>query len=320
MKSMEEAKRRYEEIPIPEELNQRVLDAVQMAEAKRVKQGRIAQGQVEQGQIAQGQMEQSQTKPHQKIYGSWRARWARGGLAAAAAAAVLFVAGLNTNVAFAEGAGRLPVIGPVARVLTFRSYQTEMDAVHISVEVPSVEMIAADLKGLEAEVNEQIHQFCQDYADEARERAMEYRQAFLDTGGTEEEWAAHNIQIQVWYEVKSQTADFLSLVVTGSENWTSAYQEFRYYNFDLQKGGLMTLEDVLGKDFVTRANAEIERQIEDRRKEGEIFWTAEEGGFSGISEDVSFYLNESGNPVIVFDAYSIAPGSAGRVEFEIPRA
>ena len=73
------------------------------------------------------------------------------------------------------------------------------------------------------------------------------RTAFLETGGTEEEWAAHNIEIKVWYEVKTHTDRYLSVAVTGAENWTSAYSETRYYNFDLEKGRQVTLSDLLAK-------------------------------------------------------------------------
>jgi len=31
------------------------------------------------------------------------------------------------------------------------------------------------------------------------------------------------------------------------------------------------------------------------------------------------YINENGNPVIVFEKYEIAPGAAGAVEFEIQK-
>ena len=39
--------------------------------------------------------------------------------------------------------------------------------------------------------------------------------------------------------------------------------------------------------------------------------------FSVIRDDTPFYLNESGQPVIVFEPYEIAPGSEGRQEFVI---
>lgn len=282
MNPMEEAKKRYEETEIPQELAERIQVEIRRAEGKR-RRVRL-----------------------------WN-RGLRGGMAAAAAGAVLFTTALNTSTAFAESAGQLPVIGAVARVLTFRAYETETDDLKISVEIPSIEMISQEFAGLEQSVNEEIYQLCEQYAAEAQARAEEYRQAFLDTGGTQEEWEAHQIEIKVWYEVKSQTEDYLSLAVMGSENWTSAYNETRYYNFDLKDGKLVTLEDILGEGYQDKVNAEIRRQMEERKQNGAVFFD----DFEGIPQDIPFYLNEEGNPVIVFAAYEIAPGSEGTQEFEI---
>lgn len=281
MKSMEEAKRKYDEIPIPSELSKRVGKEIERANMKR-----------------------------KKIL-VFRRRVQKG-TAAAAAVVVLFTAALNTNTAFAETAGQLPVIGPVARVLTFRSYQTEEEDLKISVEIPTIEMISEDMNGLEQSVNKEILALCEQYAQAAKIRAEEYRQAFLDTGGTEEEWAAHNIEIKVWYEVKSQTDEYLSLAIIGTENWSSAYSETKYYNFDLKEGKLVTLQDILGDEYQQIANESIQNQM---KENSEIYWD----DFEGIQEDTPFYLNESGNPVIVFEKYEIAPGSEGQQEFEIKR-
>ena len=281
MKSMEEAKRKDDEIPIPSELSKRVGKEIEKANMKR-KQLLVFRRRVQKG------------------------------TAAAAAVVVLFTAALNTNTAFAETAGQLPVIGPVARVLTFRSYQTEEEDLKISVEIPTIEMISEDMNGLEQSVNEEILALCEQYAQAAKTRAEEYRQAFLDTGGTEEEWAAHNIEIKVWYEVKSQTDEYLSLAIMGTENWSSAYSETKYYNFDLKEGKLVTLQDILGDEYQQIANESIQNQM---KENSEIYWD----DFEGIQEDTPFYLNESGNPVIVFEKYEIAPGSEGQQEFEIKR-
>ena len=106
MNSMEKAKRRYDETEIPEELSGRIQEEIRKADLKR---NRIL---------------------------AFR-RGLRGSAAAAAAAAVVFTAALNTSTAFAETAGSLPVIGAVARVLTFRSYEEEGEDLKISVEIPS---------------------------------------------------------------------------------------------------------------------------------------------------------------------------------------
>ena len=233
--------------------------------------------------------------------------------AAAAAVLLIFAGALNTNMAFAKSAEEIPVIGALARVLTFRSYEAKTDDLEISVEIPSIDVIAEDLDGVEQSVNEEILQLCEQYAAEAEKRAIQYRDAFFATGGTEEEWKAHNIQIRVWYEVKAQSDQYLSLAVMGAENWTSAYSETKYYNIDLQDGSLIRLSDILGENYKQKADQEIRRQIRERQQEGGIYFEH----FDGIREDTPFYLNESGQPVIVFEPYEIAPGSEGRQEFVI---
>ena len=64
----------------------------------------------------------------------------------------------------------------------FRSYEENTEDMNISVEIPSVEMIAEDHKELEKSLNEEIYEKCENYAEEAIERAEEYREAFLATG------------------------------------------------------------------------------------------------------------------------------------------
>lgn len=291
MNRMENAKKKYDEIPIPEELSQRIMWEVEKANQKKKMSG-------------------ARKSKHLR---SWQK-----GLVAAAAVMAVFVTALNTSTAFAQNMGELPVIGAFARVLTFRSYETETeDDLNISVEIPTIEMIAEGTGNLADSVNEEILAMCEQFADEAVERAKEYRTAFLETGGTEEEWAAHNIEIYVGYEVKAQTDKYLSVIVTGSENWSNAYAETRYYNFDLEKGRQVTLEDLLGADYKEIADEAILSQIPEKEAQsGMDYW---EEDFTGVTEDTNFYVNEAGNPVIVFGQYEIAPGAAGEPEFEIVR-
>lgn len=294
MSRMEEAKKRYEEIQVPEELHERLEKLIADSAPDRVKEA-AAGG--KRGKVV----------------------WMKGCAWAAAAVVALFTLALNTNTAFAQEMGEIPVLGAVARVLTFRSYVKEDADMGIAVEIPAIETIEEDT-GLAEEVNQEILERCEAYAQAAIQRAEEYKKAFLETGGTQEEWEAHNIQIRVWYEIKSQTEDYLSFTVSGTENWTSAYSETYYYNLDLKEGKRISLQDVLGEDYIAIADASIREQMAQMEKEeGITFFSQEEGGFSGITEETNFYMNEKGNPVIVFDKYEIAPGSAGEIEFEIPQ-
>ena len=152
MKRIAEAKQMYDSIPIPKELSERVMAEVEKAGVRRNKKMAA------------------------------RRRYSMMKKTAAAAAAVAVVAlgslGLNHSTAFAEEMRGIPVIGSRARVLNVFSYQTETDSAGISVDVPGIEMISQEIKGMEKEVNREIYSFCRQYADEALAGAEEYRQAF----------------------------------------------------------------------------------------------------------------------------------------------
>ena len=298
MRQIEDARKRYEEIPIPAELSGRVRAAIVRSEEKR--------------------KSQRQRIPTVRIRRKHRIWGTCAGMAAALV--LVFTTALNTNTAFAEMAAGLPVIGAAARILTFRSYERDEGDWKISVEIPSVEMIAKDTNGLDSALNQEIYDLCSQYADEAVERAREYEKAFMETGGTEEEWEAHDINIHVGYEIKAQTEAYLSFAVQGTENWSSAYSETKYYNIDLKDNKMVTLADVLGHDYARIADESILRQMENmEEKEGIAFWSKSEGGFTGVTDKTVFYMNEKENPVIVFDKYEIAPGAYGKLEFEIDK-
>ncbi len=289
MGRLENMKERYDAVVIPAELNDRI-----------------------QQEITRSRRQQAEKKAASRRH-TFR-KMIRG---MAAAAGILFTTALNTSPVFAKEAAQLPVIGGVARILTFRSYETEKDDIAVSVEIPTIEMIAADTGITVDGINQEILERCEQYARDALLRAEEYRTAFLETGGTPDEWAEHNIKITVGYEIRQQSNDYLSFVVRGTENWTNAYSESKYYNLDLNTGRPVTLQDLLGSDYVELADKSIWEQIARRQNAGEVFFTAEEGGFTGISEYVRFYINRDNRPVIVFEKYEIAPGSSGEVEFEI---
>lgn len=291
MGKLEKMKEQYDNIAIPEELYARVQHEIMKSQTQQEKKTGVNHRYIKQFIRSMG--------------------------AAAAAVCILFTVLLNANPVYAKELADIPVIGSLARLLTFRSYETEENDIAVSVEIPSIEMIAEDT-GIEAdEINQEILDCCNKYAENAVLCANEYRDAFLETGGTPEEWAEHNIKVTVNYEIKQQNDDYLSFIVRGTDNWSNAYQESRYYNLDLNTGKLVTLQDMLGSDYVEIVNTGIRERILERQNAGETFFTAEEGGFTGITEDTKFYISESNHPVIVFDKYEIAPGSSGEVEFEI---
>ena len=242
--------------------------------------------------------------------------------AAAAACAVLFAVGLNTNAAFAQTASEIPVIGALARVLTIRSFQETEGDYQMNVEVPAVE--AEKGEAFADRVNAEIEAIVDRYTAQAKEEFEAYKEAFFATGGTEEEWNGRQMDIVVDYEVCYQQDPVLSLELVTAKGWVAASEERHYYNLDLEKEKELTLADVLGDDWISICNAVIDRQIREQiaADPGLSYFgygdnDLAELKFRTVDGETDFYLNAAGEAVVVFPEYAIAPGYMGYREFVI---
>lgn len=270
---------------------------------------------------------------------------------ASAAAVILlcFITALNSNEAFAKAAGDIPVLGRIARVLTVRSYTKVEENKNISVNIPAVDIPSMDTTeqvppqtdqadnqtdaGKAADqndkfitdVNAEIEKVVDDYLADAKERCEADKQAFLATGGTEDEWAQRDLGINVDYEVKYQKDNTLSLILTADESWYGAYELTYYYNLDLGKNRKLTLSDVLGDKYIEVADTSIISQMKERVKQNDsyIYWGVTDNnelgitGFTTVNDNTKFYINEDGKAVVCFDKYEVAPGFMGKQEFVI---
>ena len=235
--------------------------------------------------------------------------------ASAAAVVLVFSLGVNLSPAFADAVRDVPVLGSIAEVVTLKNYFEQKDNVSYSVRQPAV----ADDQGQVQDdvVNQQIQQAIDTYLADAQQRIEEYKEAYLATGGTEEEFLSRNIQVQVDYQVFSQTEDTLSFALYMDENWVNSYGIVKYYNLDLQTGQPLTLQDLLGDNWQSMVNEEIAAQIQQQEQEG-VPYLIDESTFSGVTDQTKFYINDQHQIVIVFDKYEIAPDSSGRPEFVLP--
>ena len=297
---MKSGKEIYEKIEIPAELNDIVNRTIQSVDKKKIMK-----------------------KNHQQII--IRSIKIAGGIAAALL--VTTTIGLNTNQAFAEALSDVPIIGTLSKVLTIRSYEEQEENTTLSVKIPEIQEVEGteDEKEFVTDINAEINQIVNEYISNAKADMEEYKKAFLETGGTEEEWNERPIDIQVTYDVKYQVGPYLSLVLYNSESWAAYTEERVYYNLDLEHDKELTLQDVLGTDYIDIANASIREQIEYRiENDGAIYWgwnssddTKDIEGFITVDENTTFYINADGNPVVIFPKYEIGPGYIGIQEFEI---
>lgn len=315
MKKIEESKKVYDGIEIPEELQSVVQKAIK-------------------------ETPKSKIRPMQRKYTVGKV--CRYCVATAAGLLVCMTLGLNTSEAFAKEMSELPIIGRLANVLTVRSYhhmdketgiQVDVDVPKVEVEDEQAEEDAMPAEGLQpdtefvADINAEIEKIADEHIAEAEQHFEEYKAAFFATGGTEEEWAGRTMDIIVDYDIKYQEGNIVSFVLSVAENAVFYSEDQYYYNLDLKENRELTLEDLLGEEYVAIANESILRQMKERMAADEnyVYWGLEEnedidmGGFETVDENTTFYINEKMNPVVTFPKYEVAPGFMGIQEFEIER-
>ena len=276
----ERARARYAQTPVPEELSFAVASAIRT--------------------------------------GSRRRRAGRGlrrGLTGGLAACACFVLLVNANPTFARAVSDVPVLGGLARVFTVSEYTIDEREQLIDVRMPALEL--PESTDLEQRINTEIRTRIEQVLQEAENRARSVRDAYVETGGDAAEFIP--VIIDVDYEIKCQNDQSLSFILTETETRASAYTEVYTYNIDLEAGRELTLRDMLGPDYVELANAAVREGIAAREAaDPDATFFHDEAGFTSIDEDQAFYINEAGNPVVLFEKYELAPGYMGQLEFEVP--
>ena len=286
MKDLKKAKNVYESIKIPEELNSTVNETI-----------------------------------NRKYVGKKSSFWKRrniisGVLTTCLAMSFLFVFLVNTNKSFAVSVSTIPVVNQIAKLVTVQNLIEEDDTKLVKANIPAIQNTGNT--DLEKRINYEIMEKMNEVLEEANKRAKEYKDAVIETGGTEEDY--HPILINIDYEMKYSGDDLVSFLINKCETLASAYTEQFIYNVDLETGKELNLRDVLGDNYKQIIDNEVCKQIEERKKNPDnIYFEKGEGGFEGIEDEYqNFYINENRKVVVVYSKYEIAPGYMGIQEFEIP--
>ena len=257
------------------------------------------------GSIREGR---SRRRKQEKVRGHLK----RGGCALAALTACLVLL-LNLSPTVAKAMSQIPLLGELCRVVTFREYHFTDEIKYVDVRIPQIENWGKSQ--LEQRVNLEIQKKIHDCIQESEAIAQDYYEAFVATGGKPEDF--HPIGITVDYEVKTINQKYASFVIWKCESFVRAYEQWYYYNIDLQSGRILSLKDWFGNDYRQIVAKHVEEDLanwdEDQR------WTlwADIEVEDLISENTDFYINPEGQVVVVFPRYALACGAAGRLEFVI---
>lgn len=236
------------------------------------------------------------------------------------AAAILILAigvttiGVNTNQAFAATLSKVPIVGSLIKVVTFREYNINKGTYNADIKTPAIKGLDKN-KALENDLNEK-------YLTENKEL---YETFMADMEKLKKSEGGH-LGIKSGYEVKTDSDNILSIKRYAGST-VNTYSTTKYDTIDKNKQVLITLPSLFKDDsYVKIISDNIKKQMIEQNKanSSKYYWI--EGieknpnmfVFKEISKDQGFYINSENKLVICFDKYEVAPGAMGSPEFVIP--
>ena len=363
---LEKMKQEYEEIRIPAELRRRVEAGIQKGK--------------EDGE------EIIRMNKKSKLI-----KFVRNTAGAVVAAMLAITIMANSGASIANAMMKIPVLGTIAEIVTFREYKDSTNDMTADVKIPEVSVKNED-GSVNQETTDAVNKSIQEYTDEiiAQYKAdveasggegkqlvdLEYevitdsdrlfsirfdKLQIMASGAesvknedgsvnqettdavnksiqeyTDEIIAQYKADVEASGGEGKQLVDLEYEVITDSDRlfsirfdklqiMASGAESVKIYHIDKQTGQMINLKGLFKEDvnFIDPISDNIKKQMKEQMEADEsrmyfIDSDMPESDFQSITEDTTFYVNDSGKLVIVFDEYEVAPGSMGVVEFEIP--
>lgn len=288
---MEELKRQYEEIPMPEELKGKVEEAI--------KRGQEAE----------------RREKYSKKRGGWFLIL-RGGGAVAAAALLSIVVLSNTSAETAYALENIPVIGAISRVVTLSTFADKQGDYEASIDTPKIESEEGEKKNLtEGKVN--LNQTMADYT-ETIEKAYEADLKAAGDLGKE--------TVDTSYQVLTDNKRLLSIRIDTTVVMASSNAFSKIYHLDKTTGKQLVLKDFFRQDsnYIDVLTESLLKQMKKANEEEEAAYFidteyGDEFNFTQLDPEQNCYWDEKGNLVVVFDKYQVSAGCMGMPELTVDR-
>jgi len=235
-------------------------------------------------------------------------------IASMAAVLIVLIIGINSSPVFAATLSKVPIVGSIVNVLTFREYTVNENTFNANIKVPAIQGL--EDKSLENSLNEK-------YFAENKEL---YEQFITDVEELKKNGGGH-LGVDSGYIVKTDTDRILSIGRYVVNTVGSSSTTMKYDTIDKKNEILITLPSLFKDDkYIDIISENIIKQMREQYKadNNKYYWVAGIENemttelFEKISKEQSFYINTEDKLVISFDKYEVAPGYMGVVEFIIP--
>lgn len=288
---LSEMQHEYESIPIPRELEGRVIAAMK---------------------IAKKEVEAPAPKRSRHI--SFRSIALH--LTSAAAAALLLITVMaNSNQTIAYAMEDIPLLRVIARVVTFREYTDRQNHMEAHIKIPAISVEDSNgnpMDSATADLNHQIEKY-------TSQIITAYEQDVEDSDGE------GHLSLNLDYDIITDSDRLFALRFDQELVMAGTMHSIQIYTLDKSTGALISLGDLFqeSSDYITPISDCLKEQMHDQMAaDPDISYFYEtdmpELNFTAIRPNESFYISDAGKLILVFDKYEIAPGYMGSVEFEIP--
>ena len=326
---------KYGEIPVPEAARDRILSGIHQAKAEKerilsfqdIQRQAEASKQIKKEASADKKQAENHRQQQEIMTGKEQKKDIRKGQnsmkrygifkkTAAAAAAVLVTVGTLANASpiTANAMENLPIIGALARVMTFRTFEDSQGSFEGKVDIPRID----SENGSEIAANQALEQ----YADSLI--AM-YENDLKESEGQ------GNYALESSYDVVFQNEKYISIRINTTVIMASGTQYVKVFTVNKATGEVVSLSSLLGgnKEQLEAISENIKQQMQAQMDADEniaYFLNSDlpDSDFKGITGEESYYFNENGiqqngwQKINSFDEYEVAPGYMGAVTFTIP--
>ena len=244
--------------------------------------------------------------------------------AAAVIAAFIILPNTSSNVAYAME--RVPVLGNLVKLVTWRDYKYEDERHQANVEVGKLEVAKSDEENVDLGRGfDEVEEAMDVAVEEINVQVEEITENLIAEFETQvqEEMGYHDLVVKS--EVIADNDKYFTLKLLCFQAAGSGYEWNYFYTIDMTTGKQLQLKDLFKEDadYITVISEEIKKQMREQMEADENvrYWLEEEmeeWNFQAITEETLFYLNEDEQLVISFNEGDVAPMYMGVVEFVIP--